>query len=199
MRPLFLTLALFPLALATPALAQDAAAPGGERVNQLIVYGNDPCPAATDPNEITVCARKDEGERYRIPENLRQSSSPQNDAWTNKVLAYETVTRRGIMSCSPVGAGGELGCTQKLIKDAYDEKRNASEVRFSELIAKERERRLSTIDADAAETQSRVEEVEKQMEERQRKEQEAAQPAQPAPAPAGNRPVSDLAKPPLGH
>lgn len=196
MRPAILTLTLIPLAFAAPVLAQDApAADGNERVNQLIVYGDDPCPASADPNEITVCARKDEGERYRIPENLRESSSPQNNAWTNKVLAYETVTRRGIMSCSPVGAGGELGCTQKLIKDAYDEKRNSSDVRFSELIAQERARRLSTIDAEAAETQSRVEEIEKQMEERRAKEQEAAE---PPPAAAGNRKVSDLAKPPQG-
>ena len=152
-----------------PATAQEA----GERVNQLIIYGDDPCPSSADA-EITVCARKEEAERYRIPEPLRESLTPQNDAWNNRVIAYERVGKFGTLSCSPTGAGGHLGCTQKLIDDAYAEKRGASEVRFSELIAEERARRLSTIDADAAETQQRVEEIERQMEERARKEAEAA-------------------------
>ena len=159
------------------AQAQDAAGPadtGGERINQLIVYGDDPCPAPKDDGEITVCARKAESERYRIPEPLRESGAPQNDAWNNKVIAYETVGARGTLSCSPVGGGGSLGCTTRLIHDAYAEKRASSDVRFSQLIADERARRLSTIDADAAATQQRVEELERQYEARQRREREAA-------------------------
>ena len=163
--------------LALPAHAQDA----GERVNQLIVYGNDPCPASSDA-EITVCARKDEAERYRIPEPLRQSQSPQNDAWNNRVVAYETVGKFGTLSCSPVGGGGHLGCTQKLIEDAAAERRGSADVRFGQLIAEERAKRLSTVDAEAAETQKRVEEIEKQMEDRARKEAEGTAPAS-APAP----------------
>lgn len=162
-------------ALSAPASAREA----GERVNQLIIYGDDPCPSSADA-EITVCARKAESERYRIPEPLRESPSPANDAWNNRVIAYERVGKFGTLSCTPAGAGGHLGCTQKLIDDAYAEKRGASEVRFSQLIAEERERRLSTIDAEAAETQKRVEEIERQMEERARKEAEAAV-AAPAP------------------
>lgn len=157
------------VALSAPAAAQDA----GERVNQLIVYGDDPCPQSTE-GEITVCARKDESERYRIPEPLRGSESPQNDAWNNKVLAYETVGKTGIQSCSPVGPGGSLGCTQRLIDTAYAERREGSDVKFGQLIAEERAKRLATIDAEAEETQKRVEEAERQYEERQRREQEAA-------------------------
>lgn len=174
---------LFPaaLALSSPAAAQDA----GERVNQLIIYGDDPCPQSAG-DEITVCARKDEAERYRIPEPLRGSASPQNDAWNNKVLAYETVGKTGTQSCSPVGPGGSLGCTQKLIDTAYAEKREGTDVKFGQLIAAERARRLSTIDAEAAATQARVEEVERQYEERQRAEEAAAgQPAPPTSQPAG--------------
>lgn len=172
LRPLLSASALGLVALLpTPVLAQDS----GERVNQLIVYGNDPCPASSDA-EITVCARKDEAERYRIPEPLRQSGSPQNDAWANRVIAYETVGKSGTLSCSPVGAGGHLGCTQELIKNAYAERRGSADVRFGELIAEERAKRLSTIDAEAAETQKRVEEIEKQMEDRARKEAEGTAP-----------------------
>ncbi|TCM18486.1 hypothetical protein EDF56_10415 [Novosphingobium sp. PhB165] len=153
---------------AQPAAAQDQSAdaqdqpsaPGGERVNQLIIYGNDTCPKSGD-NEITVCARKAESERYRIPEPLRGIDSRASEAWSNRVQAYETVGAFGNMSCSPVGPGGASGCTQKLIDQAYAQKANASDVRFSELISAERQKRLSTIDAQAAADQKRVEEAEK--------------------------------------
>jgi len=151
-----------------PVSAQDA----GERVNQLIIYGDDPCPQSAE-GEITVCARKDESERYRIPEPLRAAPTITNEAWNNRVLAYETVGMGGTLSCSPVGPGGSTGCTQKLIDAAFAEKRSSSEVRFGQLIAEEREKRLSTIDTDAADTQKRVEEIEKQYQERDRAAQDA--------------------------
>ena len=156
------------LALAVPASAQGE----GERVNQLIVYGDDPCPESTD-DEITVCARKDESERYRIPEPLRQSESPENDAWNNRVIAYETVGKTGTLSCSPVGGAGWTGCVNQMIQTAYAEKESDSSVRFSELIAEERAKRLSTIDEEAQETQERVEEAEQEYEARQKAEAEA--------------------------
>lgn len=168
------------LGLAAPALAQAAAEP---KVNQLIVFGDDPCPPSED-GMITVCARKAESERFRIPENLRESSSPQNEAWNNKVLAYERVTRTGTMSCSAVGAGGWTGCSGQLIDQAYAEKKSDPNIRFSELIAAEREKRLSEIDAEAAETQSRVEVLEKQMEERQKAAERGEDPFADEPPPA---------------
>ena len=171
------------MALAAPAAAQDAPEP---KVNQLIVYGDDKCPESTD-DTITVCARKGESERYRIPPALRETFSPQNDAWNNRVLAYETVTRTGTQSCSPVGAGGWTGCSGRLIDKAYEEKKTAPDVKFAELIAAERAKRLSTIDKDAAETQSRVEELEKQYEEREKARQQAA----------GEGKAGDDAPPPL--
>jgi hypothetical protein len=151
------------LLFAMPAVAQSA----DEKVNQLIVYGDDACPPSTD-NEITVCARKDESERYRIPETLRESISPQNDAWTNRVIAYETIGANGAMSCSPVGSGGFTGCVGKLIDTAYAERKLDPNIRFSQLIADERAKRLSTIDSDAAETQARVEQIEREYAAKQR-------------------------------
>lgn len=192
MSRLFLTSAALVAGLlggAAPTLAQDDA--GGEKVNQLIVYGEDPCPASAE-GEITVCARKPEEERYRIPEPLRGVDSPRSDAWTNKVEAYETVGSFGTMSCSPAGAGGFLGCTQRLIDQAYAEKKNGSDVRFGELIQKERERRLATIDVNAAEEQARVEAAEKAyLEQRQR--QEAEQDAAAQAAGTGPAPLTDAA------
>lgn len=165
------------LAVAGPAAAQSAAPE--PKMNMVIIYGDDKCPESSD-DTITVCARKAESERFRIPENLRQSSSPSNEAWNNKVIAYETVSRTGTQSCSPVGAGGWTGCTGQMLKQAAGDKASDPNVKFGQLIAEERAKRLSTIDSEAAETQSRVEEVEKQMEDRRKAEEAAA--AAPAPA-----------------
>lgn len=167
------------LAFASPVCAQDSGeqGQGGERVNQLIVYGDDPCPKSKG-DEITVCARKDESERYRIPEVLRDTQSPANEAWNNKVIAYETVGQTGTLSCSPVGAGGATGCLSKLIDAAYEEKKSDPSVRFSDLIAAERERRLSTIDETAQATQERVEEAEQEYLKREKREEAARQKAE---------------------
>ena len=163
--------------LPAPAAAQD------EKVNQLIIYGNDACPPSIG-NEITVCARKGEDERYRIPEILRETTSPQNEAWNNKVLAYETVGSNGLLSCSPVGAGGWTGCANKLIDTAYAEKRDNADVSMGKLIQAEREKRLATVDGEAAETQARVEQLEREFEARERARQEAATAPDTAPAQA---------------
>jgi len=176
---------LFALALAAPALAQDSNVPE-PKINQLIIYGNDKCPESTDDNVINVCAKKPEEERFRIPKDLRASSAPSNDAWNNKVLAYETVGRTGTLSCSPVGPGGWTGCANKLINEAYAEKRHSDEVKMGELVAAARAKRLETVDKDAAETQARVEQAEKEIEAREkaRAEAEAEAKAKPQDSPA---------------
>ena len=153
------------LSMSAPAAAQsgqdDVASSAGDSINALIVYGDDPCPVST-ADQITVCARKDESERYRIPEILRNTQSPQNDAWNNRVLAYEAVLDSGTLSCSPAGAGGWTGCTQQMIQQAYAEKQSDASVRFGELIADERAKRLSTIDETAAAQQEQVEQAERE-------------------------------------
>jgi hypothetical protein len=150
---------------AWPAHAQDSAASSAAepKVNQLIVYGDDECPESTG-DEITVCARLDESERYRIPESLRQLDGPQNQAWANKVKSFETVGAFGPLSCTPVGAGGELGCTAKMIEAAYAEKREIArtQVHMADLVAEARQKRLSTLDEQAAATQARVEALEEE-------------------------------------
>ena len=178
-----LALAIGPLALlcgAAPALAQS----DGEKINQLIVYGDDVCPQSKE-NEITVCARKGEGERFRIPEVLRGDPlSPKNEAWTDRVQTYETVGSQGIASCSPVGSGGATGCMAKLIDTAYAEKREGGDIRFGQLIETERAKRLSTIDAEAAATQARVEQLEKEYDAKIKAERDAETPGTAAPLPA---------------
>ena len=179
----FLVLAISPLALlagAAPALAQS----DGEKINQLIIYGDDVCPQSSEA-EITVCARKGEAERYRIPEVLRGDPlSPKNEAWTDRVQAYETVGSQGIASCSPVGSGGATGCMAKLIDTAYAEKREGGDIRFGQQIETERAKRLSTIDAEAAATQARVEQLEKEYDAKIKAERDAETTGTAAPLPA---------------
>lgn len=140
-----------------PAAAQDD---GGDRVNQVIIFGEDECPQS-DENTITVCARLDESERYRIPPRLRQSGSPENESWTRRVESFEAVGAFGPLSCTPAGAGGDLGCTMEMIEQAYAERAAGSDVRMAELIAQARGERLAEIDDDAAAYQARVEELER--------------------------------------
>ena len=107
--------------LPAPAAAQNA------KVSEIIVYGTDPCPRSTD-DEIVVCARKPESERFRIPEKLRQGGSLQSrQAWAVRAKNFETVGRTGIMSCSPVGPAGYTGCADQLIKQAFEERREQVE------------------------------------------------------------------------
>ena len=102
-------------ALSAPASAQS------DRVSEIIVYGTDPCPRSTD-DEVVVCARKPETERYRIPEKFRPSGPRQTrQAWANKARALETVGATGTNSCSPVGPGGFTGCLTQVIKQARAE------------------------------------------------------------------------------
>ncbi len=176
-------IALIPAAVLFTAPA--AARGVDEKVNQLIVYGDDACPPSSD-NEITVCARKEESERYRIPEPLRETFSPENDAWTNRVIAYETVGATGTLSCSPVGGGGVTGCLGKFIDTAYAEKKQDPSIRFSQLIAEERARRMASIDQNAAETQARVEQLEREYEVKQRALQDPEDGHPPAAKPAAN-------------
>ena len=100
-----------------------AAAAQNEGIAEIIVYGTDPCPRSTD-DQVVVCARKPESERFRIPERYRQSGSRQSrESWANKALAFETYGRTGINSCSPVGPGGFTGCMTQIIDQARQERR----------------------------------------------------------------------------
>ncbi|MCY7339297.1 MAG: hypothetical protein LH465_05015 [Sphingomonas bacterium] len=114
---LALGVALLP---AAPALAQKT------KISEIEVYGTDPCPRSTD-DEVVVCARKPESDRYRIPENLREGGSLQaRQSWAARARAFETVGPRGLNTCSPVGPGGYIGCSQQVINQAFNERREQS-------------------------------------------------------------------------
>ena len=109
-----------------PAIGQDAAATG-DKVDRVIVYGRDRCPPATG-DDIVICVRKPETERYRIPEELREPSDhPENESWAARAESVEYVGRTGIQSCSTVGPGGFTGCWEQMMRAAREERRRGAE------------------------------------------------------------------------
>ncbi len=158
------TLLLAGATFSSPLLAQDEA---GDRVNQLVIYGDDPCPQSKD-GEIVVCARKAESDRYRIPETLRDNpNDAKNESWSQRVRSYEYVGKTGTQSCSPSGAGGFTGCTQRLLQQAYAEKGQDDTVNWGKLIEEERQKRLARIDGEAEAVEERLREIEAQREARE--------------------------------
>ena len=109
--------AIFPVA----ALAQAG------NIAEIIVYGNDPCPRATD-DDIVVCTRRPEEERYRLAPNLRPSGTRQErSSWANRAQDLKDVGATGIGSCSAVGPGGSSGCLIQDINRAMRENEEAVE------------------------------------------------------------------------
>lgn len=112
------------------AEAQSAAAVSAKdnptrRVINLTVFGADPCPKSS-PDEIVVCARKPESDRYRIPKALRHKKPlPAEGSWTNNAALLDQVSRDATMpnSCSPNGSNGQTGCQTKLNQQWYAERK----------------------------------------------------------------------------
>ena len=150
---------------AAPATTQ-VAGPADVRVNQLIIYGDDPCPESTDPNEITVCARLPDSDRYRVPPSLRDNpNAPANNSWANRATELSYVGRTGTDSCSTVGGGGFTGCFNQIVNQARAERRAAgNDINFTRMIEEARARRDQRIQeqAQAAEEEAQRQDAARQ-------------------------------------
>lgn len=161
-----------------PEPEQETAFPEEAKVNLVDVFGDDPCPQSTF-DEIVVCSVYNEGDRYRIPQILRNDpNDPANQSWTDRAVSVRTLGASGINSCSPSGAGGFTGCTQSLIDAAYAERRNAPNVEAGRLISEERQKRLELIDGEAEDVERRILEFEKARAEKEAAELAAAEAAE---------------------
>lgn len=109
-------------------LPSTARAEAPERVQTLVVYGNDPCPKAED-GAIIVCARKPESERYRIPKTLREKKKAVgSQGWASRVETMEAANRQQLPnSCSVIGSNGQTGCTQAMLRQWFEERRRAKQ------------------------------------------------------------------------
>lgn len=107
-------LAASPLGLAAAAAQASPDAPGVERIRRVVIYGNEVCPPS-GPDEIVVCARKPETERYRVPQELRNQELTEQ-SWSRDALQLEYVAEYGIESCSTVGPGSFTGCFERIMQ-----------------------------------------------------------------------------------
>ncbi|CAN5364842.1 hypothetical protein BH10PSE12_BH10PSE12_27830 [soil metagenome] len=103
-----------------PALAEDPP----QRIMNLTVYGNDACPKG-EADEIVVCARKPESERYRIPKALREKPEVAGGpGWGSQVAGMEALSRQTIPgSCSAMGSYGFTGCSAARLQQWFAERR----------------------------------------------------------------------------
>ena len=108
------------LALGSPLAAQQAP----PIQTQVTVYGEDPCPPSSG-DEIVVCARQPEEERYRIPPIFRERSDRlTEESWGSRVEQLEEASRpERPNSCSVVGSGGMTGCAAEIVRQWYNERR----------------------------------------------------------------------------
>lgn len=110
-------------AAAAPALAQDETPSPPSRESQIEVFGGDPCPQST-ADEIVVCHRRPEEERYRIPAPLRHSRENVEQAWGARAHTMDEVSRQVLPnSCSTIGSYGQSGCQQAFINQWYASRR----------------------------------------------------------------------------
>lgn len=111
-----LAAALSPL----PAVAQS-------RQAEVAVFGTDPCPRSTD-DEIVVCKRYPESERFRLAPQQRPSGPRQvRESWAKRSQEWKTIGNTGIGSCSAVGPAGSDGCLIQEINRAAQERKEAND------------------------------------------------------------------------
>lgn len=104
--------------LAAPALAQDKTQDPPKRIRNVMLFNQEACPKPANEDEIVVCARTAESP-YRIPKQFRDKpeEGPGGQAWSNRMEYVQEVNRAGLPnSCTPVGTGGQTGCSRKFIQ-----------------------------------------------------------------------------------
>jgi hypothetical protein len=109
-----LALAAAALVAFPPAVAADPP----QRIATMLVFGNDACPRSS-ADEVVICARQPESERYRIPKRFRgrQYNAARDGSWAGTARVLEYVSRQGLPdSCSPGGTYGQSGCFRKFLE-----------------------------------------------------------------------------------
>lgn len=116
------------LGLGTFSAPADAQA---RRQRVVEVFGNDPCPEGSS-DEIVVCAKKPESDRFRIPTEFREATEADAKTQESRVNEMVAIGRTGTDSCSAVGPGGHTGCFVRQVEANRDERRAVTRSRQEE-------------------------------------------------------------------
>lgn len=120
------------LLCAHPVLAETAepAVPSQpEKWSFLTMIGEEACPETeieSSDDEIIVCAKVSESDRYRIPKKLRDTGIETDSAqsWTSVVETLDESARAARPdSCSVVGSNGFTGCLAAALRQWFGERR----------------------------------------------------------------------------
>jgi hypothetical protein len=82
------------------------------RIRNVQLLTGQTCPKA-EAGEVVVCGTPEEP--YRIPKQFRDVPHRGNDSWVNRAAEVDDVSRTagGLPNtCSPVGSGGQTGCSR---------------------------------------------------------------------------------------
>lgn len=115
LRPLMMALLV---AVPGVAVAQVKKTEPPVRIRSILLEPGKKCPVAQG-DEIVVCTPLEQP--YRIPKEFREDRPipPAAQSWASRAATIDEVGRvaGGLPnSCSPVGTGGQTGCTQQLIQ-----------------------------------------------------------------------------------
>lgn len=105
--------------IAAPVVAAPTAGTTEAKISTLLVFGNDPCPRSTE-DEVVVCARQPESERYRIPKQFRgkRYNAARDGSWAGTAKVLEYVSRQGLPgSCNFIGTAGQTGCFRRFLDE----------------------------------------------------------------------------------
>jgi len=119
MKIIALALAVAIVGIAAPVSAAPQPKSTATRLSTLVVFGNDPCPRSSD-DEVVVCARQPESERYRIPKQFRgkRYNAARDGSWVGTARVLEYVSRQGLPgSCNFIGTAGQTGCFRKFMAE----------------------------------------------------------------------------------
>lgn len=109
------------------------AAPADAQMRQRVVevFGDDKCPEGTS-QEIVICAKKPESDRFRIPTEFREPAAADRESQESRVEEMVAEGRSGPGSCSPQGPGGFTGCFQRQVEANRAERRAVRRARQEE-------------------------------------------------------------------
>jgi hypothetical protein len=93
------------------------------RIRNIQLTSGQTCPKA-EAGEVVVCGAPEEP--YRIPKQFRDVPRRGNDSWVNRASEIDDVSRvaGGLPdTCSPVGSGGQSGCSMMIARQYAADRR----------------------------------------------------------------------------